>query len=504
MGQLQDSDVTGRTRIQGGWVVAWGDEGHQVLDGGTVVMEGNRIIFVGFPDDPGCPQAEKVIYARDKLISPGLINLHCIANLDLQILRMDKDVSEGSAYQSCSYLMDSTAPHIFSDADFRASAEFSVATLLKGGSTSFCAVTTGATKRWEDPVEEPYALVEASELMGARGWVSHLYREGCECTDTDGLRRTAWDRSKAEAGLDHAIDLIKQIQKRGNSRLNGFLFPSRTDRCSDDMLKETIRQSKLLGVHVRSHFSEYLNEYHEFKSKVENKERTMVEWLSDIGFLGPQVCLTHAVYIAGHSATGDPAGEDLAILARSGTSVGHCPVVCARVGTAMESLSRYVEAGVNVGLGTDTFPPDLVEEMRIGALINKVVDRKRSAGTVREFYNAATIGGAKALGREDLGRLAAGCTADISIFNLPKLEAGPIDDPMRTFVHFCHGWDCDIVIVDGKVVVEDGSVVGIDEEELASRAQQSWGNYRAGIADRDQAGRSVDELFPPAFPIVRQ
>ena len=496
--------MQGCLAIQGGWVVAWGDGGHQVLDGGTVVMEGNRIIFVGFPDDPGCPQAEKVIDARGKLISPGLINLHCIANLDAQVLGIDGSPQGGSPRQTLSYLTNPAVPNMFSDADFRASADFSVATLLKAGNTSYCRVTGMPNTRWEDPLEQSYALVEASERMGARSWLANYYRQGCDYTDSNGKHGIMWDRSKAEAGLDHAIDLIKQIQKMDNSRLNGFLFPSRTDRCSDDILKETIRQSKLLGVHVRSHFSEYLNEYHEFKSKVENKERTMVEWLSDIGFLGPQVCLTHALYIAGHSATGAPAGEDLAILARSGTSVGHCPVVFARGGTAMESLSRYVEAGVNVGLGTDTFPPDLVEEMRIGALINKVVDRKRSAGTVREFYNAATIGGAKALGRDDLGRLAAGCTADISIFNLPELEAGPIDDPMRTFVHFCHGWDCDMVIVDGNVVVEDGSVVGVDEEDLASRAQQSWGNYRTGIADRDQAGRSVDELFPPAFPIVRQ
>ena len=75
-----------------------------------------------------------------------------------------------------------------------------------------------------------------------------------------------------------------------------------------------------------------------------------------------------------------------------------------------------------MGIGTDTYPPDLLEEMRFGALVNKVVEGSRGAGTVRDFYNAATIGGAKALRRDDLGRLASGCTADISIFDF----SGPL------------------------------------------------------------------------------
>jgi cytosine/adenosine deaminase-related metal-dependent hydrolase len=170
----------------------------------------------------------------------------------------------------------------------------------------------------------------------------------------------------------------------------------------------------------------------------------------------------------------------------------------------MESFSRYVRAGVNVALGTDTFPPDLVEEMRIGALINKVVDRRRDAGTVREFYNAATIGGARALGRDDLGRLAPGCAADISIFNLPPLQAGPVDDPLRTFVHFGHGWDCHTLMVGGRVVVADGRVVGVDEEKLGLKAQKSWTLFKKGLTAWDYQQRSADDLFPPTFPILRR
>ena len=166
----------------------------------------------------------------------------------------------------------------------------------------------------------------------------------------------------------------------------------------------------------------------------------------------------------------------------------------------MESFGRYVRAGVNMGIGTDTFPPDMLEEMRIGAIVNKVVEGSRSAGTVLDFYNAATIGGAKALGRDDLGRLAPGSTADISIFDLSRLNTAPLDDPMRMLVHAANGRDCNTVLVGGEVVVDEGRVVGVDEEELTHKARQAWLKYKSGVAAWDSAKGSSDALFPPLLP----
>ena len=128
------------------------------------------------------------------------------------------------------------------------------------------------------------------------------------------------------------------------------------------------------------------------------------------------------------------------------------------------------------------------------------VQPKRS-GTVLDFYNAATIGGAKALGRDDLGRLAPGSTADISIFDLSRhLTAAPLDDPMRMLVHAANGRDCHTVLVGGEVVVEGRRVVGLDEEELAHKARQTWLKYKGGIVAWDAANRPSDALFPPLLP----
>tara|TARA_B100001964_G_scaffold180368_1_gene199273 strand:- start:225 stop:701 length:477 start_codon:yes stop_codon:yes gene_type:complete len=155
-----------------------------------------------------------------------------------------------------------------------------------------------------------------------------------------------------------------------------------------------------------------------------------------------------------------------------------------------------------MGIGTDTFPPDLLEEMRVGALINKVIDRQRSVGSARDFYNAATIGGARALGREDLGKLVVGATSDISIFNLSGLSSGPIDDPIRSLVHFAGRRECHTVIVGGEIVVDDGQILGVDEERLSLQAGRTWTRYMKGLVDWDYAGRATDIVFPTAFPII--
>ena len=483
--------------IKGSWVVGWGPEGHQVIENGVVVTEDDKIVFVGRQGDADCPRADSVIDATGMLVSPGLINLHAIANLDLQVLRMDAG-GETTFPKPESFVMDTSQPYILTDEEYRTSADFSVATLLKGGSTTFLNVTTSATKRWED-TSETYALAEASERMGMRAWIGHFYQEACNFTDSDGQSHTVWDSKKGQQAMDNGIEVVKYLQKKGHPLLTGYLFPVRTDGCSDDMLKETVRQAELLGgIHIRSHFSEYPEEFRGFKAR--NPNRSMVEWLRDIGFLGPNICLTHGIYIAGHSFTGDEPGDDLEILAETGTTICHCPVVSARGGKVMESFGRYLEAGVNMGIGTDTFPPDILEEMRMGAILNKVVEGNRASGRVVDFYNAATIGGAKALGRDDLGRLATGCTADISIFDFSHLTGAPLDDPMRMLIHAANARDCHTVLVGGRVVVEGGRVVGVDEEELAEKARKAWLKYKGGVANWNAEMGSDEGIFAPLMP----
>jgi cytosine/adenosine deaminase-related metal-dependent hydrolase len=167
----------------------------------------------------------------------------------------------------------------------------------------------------------------------------------------------------------------------------------------------------------------------------------------------------------------------------------------------LRSFGEYLRMGCNMTLGTDTFPMDMIVEMRCAAVMGKVANRDPLAVTARDVFNAATLGGAKALGREDLGRLAPGAKADIVIVDLTGLHVGLIDDPIKTLVYMASQRDIEMVIVDGRVVVEGGRVPGVDEEELAKKANEVNQRQKMAFTRQNPMGLSVDELFPPSFPI---
>jgi len=154
---------------------------------------------------------------------------------------------------------------------------------------------------------------------------------------------------------------------------------------------------------------------------------------------------------------------------------------------------------VNVALGTDTFPPDMIRVMDYGWNLNKHADGHQSHGTAADFYRAATLDGAKALGRDDLGRLAPGAKADITVVDLSPLRTGPIDDPIRTLLYNTSGAHVRTVVVDGRVVVRDGAIPGLDAEAMRRRAQAYFERMRAAYSERDHLRRPPDALFPPSF-----
>ena len=96
------------------------------------------------------------------------------------------------------------------------------------------------------------------------------------------------------------------------------------------------------------------------------------------------------------------------------------------IGASIESFDRYLKAGINMGLGTDTFPKDIISEMRYAALVSRLVEKSFIAGHPRDVFNAATLGGAKLLGRDDVGRLEKGSKADIVVVDLQDTAFGAV------------------------------------------------------------------------------
>ena len=145
-------------------------------------------------------------------------------------------------------------------------------------------------------------------------------------------------------------------------------------------------------------------------------------------------------------------------------------------------------------------------QMRIASYFGKVIGHNLRAATAAEVFEAATLGGARALGRDDLGRLAPGARADIIIVDLSgrgTLRYGPVRDPIKGVVECGIGDDVRTVIVDGKVCVEQGQIPEVDLEDLRAQAQEAAESAWNHLSDWDALGRTAEEMSPWSFPLMK-
>ena len=251
-----------------------------------------------------------------------------------------------------------------------------------------------------------------------------------------------------------------------------------------------------MGVPLALHVSQSVPEFQEMTRR---HGKTPLEWLRDIGFLGPDVLLGHCIVLAGGSWS-QYHGDDIGILADTGSNVAHAVWVFARRGIAMESFARYLERGVNMTLATDTAPQSMIEALRYTAVVSKIVDRRTEVATAADVFSAATLGGAKALGRDDLGRIAPGAKADLLIWSGQSLTMTPMRDPVKNLVFSAQADDLETVLVDGEVVMRDRQIPGVDLDQLSADLQAGADRMWSQLHRGDWANRDVDTLSPQSFP----
>ena len=162
----------------------------------------------------------------------------------------------------------------------------------------------------------------------------------------------------------------------------------------------------------------------------------------------------------------------------SRAGVGYCPQAFARRSVVLSSFERYRQAGIRVAIGTDTFPRDMIQELRWASYTCKIDERDFAVADAWSVFSAATDVAADLLGRPDLGRLAAGTRADFMTLDLDSYRVGPVFDPISALVHAGLGEDLCDVYVAGERRVIDGKVQGIDArsllQEQAHEAEELW------------------------------
>jgi cytosine/adenosine deaminase-related metal-dependent hydrolase len=477
-----------KLRIDGGVVVGWSGISHEIIRNGSVVIEGNEIRSIGTDRSQA---ADRIIDAADKIVCPGFINLHVHSQLNIgDYLLSDvtkKDYLAANWFVFGAPLKDKVetppAPAV------AMGRKYALYSALRNGATTVL-----------DPGGGPGAMDDYVAIVGQTGgrvYFSPPYRSHDIFTDAEGRHYYEKREDNGRPGLQRAVEFIKQFHGAHNGRLQGILNPAQAETCEPSLLQESAAAAKELDVPIHIHAG---GNFREFLQILNTHRKPVVEYLADSGILGPRTTIGHMAITGGHSRVDYPRGNELKLLAESGSTVGHCPHKCAKMAFAMESFDQYRNAGVNIGLGTDTYPLDIVAEMRYASLISRLVDRDASGARPADVFNAATLGGARALGRDDLGRLAPGAKADLIIINLRTTRYGPVRDPINALVEYGSGADVETVVVDGEIVVENGRSTRINDDELFAKAEtgakRAWDNWAA----RDWNGRTVEQIIPPAFP----
>ena len=486
-----------KTKVTGAFVIGFDGHDHVIYPNGEVVYAGNEILFVGH----GYPEAvDQVIDGGLAVISPGLIDLDALADIDHAILDTWNAPAVDPGLQWSADYFQHRRHDLFTLEEEIFKRRYALVQLILNGITTAMPIAAETYKGWAEGYDEFAAVAQIAGELGLRMYLGPSYRSGINVVQPDGQRAVLWKEALGIAGLEEAVRFVRDFDGAHDGLIRGCLLPCRIETVTPDLLRRTKTAADELNCFVRLHCLQGLVELRLLRAWY---DKTPLQLLEETGLLGSRLLIPHAIYIGGHPATGEPYRGELELLRDRGVSIIHCPLTSIRYGNALESFDRYRRAGVNIALGTDSFPPDLIRGMDVGNNLAKYIDNRKDAGSAADYFRAATLGGAQALQRPDLGRLAPGAKADLIIVDLSDLRTGPIDDPIRTMLMNGSGANVRTVIINGRTVMQDGKIPGIDFAQMKAQGQAYFAKLKAAYPERDHQGRSVDLLFPPSFQVIR-
>ncbi len=461
------------------WIVAWDPARgrHHYLRHADLAFAGDRIGFVG-PRYAGPSGRE--ISGRDRMAMPGFVDLHAHPSREpLSKGLMEERGSPQFAGSSLYEFLGLLQP----DAEtIRAAGFYAAAELLKSGVTTLV----------DFSAPRPHWLDDLA-ATGLRAYIAPAYRSARWRMAGSHSVAYEWDEAAGEAGLAAALDLVDRALAHPSGRLSALLAPAQADTCTERLMIRSLEEAAKRSLPIQTHAAQSVVEFREMVSR---HGATPIGWLDGIGFLRPGASVAHAVYVDEHPWIRWHQAEDLDRLARSGAVVAHCPTVFARRGVLLHDLGKYLRRGVRIGLGTDTCPHNYVEEMRWAAVLGKVSAGNVDAIRLRDILDAATIGGAQALMREDIGRLAPGCKADFSLVDLAHPSLQPVRDPLASLVFSGLERPIRDVFVDGRQVVAEGRVTTVDLDSALRILNRGQADALRDAPARDYAHRSLEALFP--------
>ncbi|SFO43061.1 TRZ/ATZ family hydrolase [Nitrosospira briensis] len=378
---------------------------------------------------------EHIVLGNHALI-PGLVNLHAHAAMSLMRgIADDLPLMEWLG----NHIWPAEARHVDSNFVFDGT-RLACAEMLRGGITCF-----------NDMYLFPEATVRAAVDAGMRASI--------------GMIAIDLPTAYASDADDYLAKGLALRDEYGRHPLLSFCFaPHAPYTVSDRIFGSILTYAEQLDLPIHIHLHETTDE---IRNSLKSHGVRPIERLHKLGLLGPNLIAVHMVHLN---------GEEIELMAQLGCTVANCPSSNLKLANGLAPVAALTSAGVNVGLGTDGAASnnrlDMFEEMRFTALLAKAQSCKANILPAWQVLQMATLNGANALGIGTLtGSLVAGKAADITAVDFSSLELAPCYDPVSHLVyaagreHVSHVW------VNGKMLLNDGELTTLDEQEILLRAE---------------------------------
>ena len=422
----------------------------------NLFIRDNAIEYIG----PELRQADQVIDASTMAVYPGLINTH---HHLYQLF--SRNLPEVQQMELFPWLV--TLYEVWKNLDeevVTASTQVGLAELLKTGCTTCFDHHYVFPNRAGDLIG---AQFRAAERLGMRFHAS----------------RGSMDLSKKDGGLppDSVVQDIDAILADSERLVRVWHDPARFSMrqvalapcspfsVSTDLLRESARLARALGVRLHTHVAETKDEE---QYTLEKFGLRPLAYLEGLGWTGPDVWYAHGIHFN---------DEELDFLAATGTGVAHCPISNMKLSSGVCRVPDMLRRGVPVGLAVDGAASNdgsnLLEELRVAYLLHRLHFGKE-APTGYDLLKMATRGSARLLGRDDIGCLAPGMAADLFLIDLDRLElVGAQFDPLSMLATVGLKGPVDYTIVAGVPVVQNGVLTTVDEEAVAAKANEAVRRY---------------------------
>ncbi|MGE5353452.1 MAG: 8-oxoguanine deaminase [Acidobacteriota bacterium] len=427
-----------------------------IITNSDILIEGNRIKRIG--KNIGADfTSEKVLDCQGSIVIPGLVNTH--HHFFQTLTRNLKEVQNAKLFDWLTYLYE-----VWKNIDEEAvyiSSMMAMGELLKTG----CTLTT----------DHHYLYPEGftGDLMGIQ------FEAACQLGIRFSPSRGSMSLGKNSGGLppnsvvqsEEAIleDSERVIEKYHDASEDSMrkivLAPCSPFSVTKENMKKTASLARKHNVRLHTHLAETMDE-EVFCNEMFGKNPLAV--MEEVGFLGHDVFFAHGVYFN---------DEELERLAQTKTSIAHCPSSNMRLGSGVARIRDMLRLGINVGLAVDgsasNDTSDMLGELRNAMLLQRV-KYGADALTCLDVFRMATINGARMLNFPNTGRIKEGYLADMAVFDLNKLEyTGSLSDPLAALIFSGISHEAKHTIVNGKVVVENGWLIGEDEEYLMKKGNEA-------------------------------